>query len=269
MGRYNRGLRLDDMTIKRLDAPPPPVVPDEGLWRWHTVLGLDLGQASDYSAMAALTKKAYHPDWDSQVKMRLAKIQDEGQRKVEAAKYVKDPSCNLIRLQRWPLKTSYLQIVEDVLHVCLKSQAAMLVVDMGGPGRPVVDLLRQQAEIRRVNTRIRPVSIVASNASMRMHKEARGSYWTVPKVDLVTAAAVLMQGGNLVTPNKADPMIKLLIKEMRSFRMRQSPSGRTNQFEARQGEHDDVVLAFSLACWWMMRFGTRELAVVSGPEGAF
>ena len=84
-------------------------------------LGLDLGQAADYSALAIL----------------------ETERAGREAVY----RCR--HLQRWPLRTPYPQIVSDVVRVARskelrigRSALPVLAVDATGVGPPVVDLIR-------------------------------------------------------------------------------------------------------------------------------
>jgi hypothetical protein len=80
-------------------------------------VGLDLGQASDYTALSVIESK-------------------EGQYQVR-------------HLQRYKLGTPYPAVVADVVKVMATLPDSILVVDNTGVGRPVVDLFRQ-AQLRLV-----------------------------------------------------------------------------------------------------------------------
>lgn len=198
-----------------------------------SILGVDLGQAGDYAAAASVRLRTATPDF-------------------VGPPY---PKLRCVALRRWPLGTDYCEIVADVLDL----RADVTVVDFTGVGRPVVDILRKEAGRRNFRGRIRPVSIVASNARGRMKHEERGSHWIVPKVDLISSIALWQQKRLLALP--AVPETKLLIHEMSEFRMRYTKAANM-QFGAAPGAHDDLVIAFGLACWWASRFGTRTLQVV-------
>jgi hypothetical protein len=93
--------------------------------RSNIFVGLDLGQARDHTALAVL--------------------EQAGER------------YNLRRLERLPLHTSYPSVVEHVRGLVSRPQlrGCNLVVDQGGVGRPVVDLLRQEALPCDLNDRAR------------------------------------------------------------------------------------------------------------------
>src|SRR5581483_1114956 len=81
----------------------------------RTILGLDLGQAQDPSALAGLQH-------------------------VESTLHGKRPVWNCPLLRRWELGTSYHDIVEDVKRVAGKLERPELVVDATGVGRAVVEI---------------------------------------------------------------------------------------------------------------------------------
>lgn len=201
------------------------------------VLGLDLGQAGDYSA-AACGELGSDDD-------RLP-IRKRSRRRKQ---------LRFVALRRWPLGTDYCRVVEDALDLGVES----VVVDFTGVGRPVVDLMRRRANERQYAGRIVPVSIVSSSARGRLHHEKRGAYRTVPKVDLISSILLWQQGGLLVLPDV--PETKLLLSELANFRMRYTKSA-NQTYAAAAGSNDDLVLALGLACWWADRCGRRRLAIV-------
>ena len=83
------------------------------------ILGLDLGQTTDYSALAVLERPVESPS--------------------------KEVIYALRHLQRFPLGTPYTTIVPGVARIAAKPplRGSPLVVDQTGVGRPVVDMLRR------------------------------------------------------------------------------------------------------------------------------
>ena len=57
----------------------------------------------------------------------------------------------------------------------------------------------------------------------------------------------MLQEGRLEIP-AGMPLAKTLVRELAEMRVKALPNG-YEQFGARQGEHDDLVLALSMACW--------------------
>ena len=76
-----------------------------------------------------------------------------------------------------------------------------------------------------------------------------GGLYTVPKRDLVSAAVVLMQSGQLKIASSL-PESATLTKELQNFKMKIAASGHDSHESWRESEHDDLVLSLSLACWF-------------------
>jgi Terminase RNaseH-like domain len=177
--------------------------------------GLDLGQTGDPSAFAVLER-------------------DE---KEEATYQVR-------HLERFPLGTSYVDIVESVAvryrQPPLKGSG--LAVDETGVGRAVADLMRRQPSVGWV---LLPITITAGHAISG--PDQLGSRH-VPKKELVSALQILLQSKRLKIAKKL-PEAATLIKELENFKAKITASA-NEVFEAwRTGDHDDLVLAVAMACW--------------------
>lgn len=184
------------------------------------VASLDLGQAADFTALAVdeLTEIA-HPIIDRK----------------RAWKH------DIRFLKRWPLGIPYPQIVSEVGDmVQAKLPSAPLVVDQTGVGRAVVDLFR----CGRISTRIVPVTITAGQTASH---DADG--WKVPKKDLVGALQSALQSRRFtVSPGLVEgPILK---KELGNFRVKITAAMHESFAAWREGQHDDLVLAVAMACWW-------------------
>lgn len=182
------------------------------------VVGLDLGQARDPTALAILERSPGNA--------------------------AADPVSHLVRhLRRWPLWTAYPQIVDDVRNLLerppLKGAVAALVVDATGVGAAVVDLFEDAG----LGVRLVPVTITGGAEAYEGWEGA----WRVPKRDLVGIVQVLLQRRRL---RIAQALLEAgrLLEEMEQFRVEITERGR-DTYAAAAGAHDDLVVALALACW--------------------
>lgn len=181
-------------------------------------IGLDLGQARDYTAIAVLERLG----------------------KGKATHY------HLRHLERPPLGTSYPEVVTIVRSLLARAplQGAKLVVDATGVGRPVVDLLRRERLM------LTPVLITGGD-TITFEK----GFYRVPKRDLVGALQVHLQGGTLKVAESL-PLASTLVAELLNFKVKVNIATAHDSYEAwREGDHDDLVLATALAVWWEERSG--------------
>src|SRR5262245_5224609 len=184
------------------------------------VVGLDLGQSADYTA-AAVNHVTHIP----------APAGPEGEWvKVHAVRH----------LERWPLLTSYLDVVADVRRMLERLEGATLAVDKTGVGTAVVDVFRSAD----LPCRLVPVLITGGHQTLE-----GGGEWHVPKKELVSAVQAALQQRRL----KVAPKLKeapTLRRELEGFRVKVSAATGNETFEAwRERDHDDLVLAVALAVW--------------------
>ena len=246
------------------------------------LVGLDLGQVSDYTALVSLrreqqlpdptTPKAYRNDED----WRNVLTQPAGVRPTEPAKYY----CNIA--ERFERGIPYTTLVENVTKLFQGEKFAgqTLVVDGTGVGRPVVDLFRKakvdcsrcggqgRYELRPgevipctfckqggkvpINCRLVPVTITGGGVSSSIGKVDIDTwgYWHVPKKELVGSVQVLLGTGRL----EVSPGLKqaaTLVHELKSFSYKISANTAHVALESwRDRDHDDLVLALALAAWY-------------------
>lgn len=196
------------------------------------IIGVDLGQARDYTAIAIferiekLTGKAVKGRWTTQVRYELP------------------------HLERPPLGTSYPDIIDQLKGLIEQLPAherLSIVVDRTGCGRPVVDLMRKE------KLRVVPITITFGGA-------VTGNNWSsyhVPKRDLVSNLAILFQSGRLKIA-RALPAASTLVGELQNFKMKITAAGNDTYEAWRESDHDDLVLASAIACW----FGERGLGSI-------
>jgi hypothetical protein len=176
-------------------------------------LGLDLGQAQDYSALVI--------------------VEHDGER------------STVPHIQRWPLGTSYPRIVQDVavLRATPALAGCALVVDATGVGRPVVEMF--------VAAGCHPYGVMITGGSHATYDLDTG-YWHVPKKELVSTVQVALQSSTLQIA-RALPDAATLTEELLSFQARITTAANDQYGEWRAGKHDDLVLALALALWHAVR----------------
>ena len=220
-------------------------------------LGLDLGQASDYSALAIL----------------------------EALQGGRDDTYNCRHLQRWPLRTPYPEIVADVAQMARSPEmrAAMppvlVAIDATGVGAPVVDLFRAEfGDARRTKLAVipldgrpmpqlsPPVKLCPVQITGGDQVTTDGDLTRVPKRDLVSVAQVALQTERLkIAPALAEA--QTLTRELLNFKVKISLDTAHDSYGAwREGQHDDLVLAVSLALWTAAQY---KPVPVCPPDGVF
>jgi hypothetical protein len=207
-------------------------------------LGLDLGKVSDYSALAILEE-------------RPERCIEEYKRAMITPVWGDDPDFALPWLQRWPLMTAYGDIAAAVAKLVADlagrpATEVTLLVDATGVGTAVVEILLAQEASRALTYRdgFIPVTITAGDATTRGYETAHGvGYRTchVPKKELVGAAQMALQRQKLKVAASL-PEAATLVEELRNFEVRLTQAANAT-FNAREGQHDDLVLAVALPLW--------------------
>jgi hypothetical protein len=184
------------------------------------VVGLDLGQTQDPSALAvAEATEVVDPERPPRMR-RLVAIR---------------------HLQRWPLGTGYPTIVAQVKQLLQRDllRGSTLAVDATGVGRAVVEMFRME----RLPAVLQPVVI-----SCGQHSTATAGTITVPKKDLVGVLQALLSSRRLtVAPRLREA--DTLRKEFQIFSAKVTKAGNEIYEALRERDHDDLVLAVALACW--------------------
>jgi hypothetical protein len=140
-------------------------------------------------------------------------------------------------LERMPLQTLYPHVVTRVSDLMGRLRGSReLVVDSTGVGRAVADMF--------VVAGLAPigVTIVAGDAIT-----SEGLNYRVPKIMLVSRVQALLHNGQLkIHKHLADA--PALVNELQNFRAQVTDLGHW-RFGARANDHDDLVLAVSIALW--------------------
>lgn len=186
-------------------------------------VGLDLGQANDYTALSVLEQ--LHGEKEATYNVRF-----------------------LERTRGAP----YPDIVKKVIAMMrsLGLDETALIADATGVGAPVVDLFRSAG--------LYPVAVLIHGGDKC---SSEGGNWRVPKRDLVGVLQVLLQSSRLKVASKLK-LGPVLQQEMLNFKVKIDPVTAHDSYSAwREADHDDLVLSVALAAWWGEQNPLVELTV--------
>jgi hypothetical protein len=212
------------------------------------VIGLDLGQKQDYTAVAVVEKE------------------ERGEDK---------PMLYLRHLERYALGTPYgeqmdrvAKLVEQIKERTPKPgvwwsgdnpprprvRQPEIIVDATGVGVGVVEMLKDRG------LRYRAVSITGG-----LSESSGGGTYHVPKRNLVSRAVAPFEGKRLKIA-RGMRLVPELVKELENFKVKVNIRTAHDSYEAwRESDHDDLVLALALACWWAEK--CPGLRVTARPRG--
>jgi hypothetical protein len=201
-------------------------------------LGLDLGQAHDYTALGILERIPQFREVEI-----IARDRGVPYRTTRKEALPNRYECR--HLQRFKIGTPYPAIVASV-HELLATPALRgqteLVLDATGVGRPVRDLF--------VARGVKPIAVTITGGDLVTMD--RGDF-RVPKRDLVGAVVVLLHTERLKIA-KALPDAAILQDELLNFQVKITDDATDTYGAWRTGTHDDLVLAVAVAAW----YGERE-----------
>jgi hypothetical protein len=178
-------------------------------------VGLDLGQANDYTAIVVAEKIPPEGSDDYELHVRwLERFRDV---------LYPDVAAHVKRLMEAPQ---------------LRGEAA-LAIDSTGVGIAVCDLLRRRG------LTFDSVKITGGDTEIQSGYDS----YRVPKRDLVGNLQVLLQSGRLKIARSLEHA-DTLRAELLNFRVKINVATAHDSYEAwREGDHDDLVLAAALAAW--------------------
>jgi hypothetical protein len=201
--------------------------------RW--ILAADLGQSVDPTALCALNHRVVpEKKWTLDEKKKLWR-QDRTEH------------FDVRYLQRLPLGLSYPAQVQQVATLLSRpplNAGAALVIDETGVGRAVGDIFEAAG--------LAPnrVTITAGNESTQHGART----WHVPKGILISGVDARLHTGELRIAAALGEAAALQ-EELKDFQRKVSEAGRAT-YNARNGAHDDLVLACAIAVWFATNAGT-------------
>ena len=206
------------------------------------ILGLDLGQTRDYTALAVLEKVAQAaPPPQEPVIVRTRDLWRDGQPIAPPPPAPLPAHYHVRHLQRYPLGAAYPAIVKSVGDMLTRPElrGATLVIDATGVGRPVVDMFRA--------ARLKPIAVTITGGSLPAKVES--GWFNTPKRDLVSTMQVLLQAERLKIA-AALPEAAVLTQELLNFQVKITMAANDTYGAWREGQHDDLVLSVAMATWY-------------------
>lgn len=201
--------------------------------RRRVAVGVDLGQSKDPTSIAVVEKLSKEIA-DHAPMSRVPALREVLRREL--------PIYRIRLLQQAPLGESYPAQSARLKRLLAWQEIAehdpSVWIDYTGVGRAVYDIFKQD---RLPN--IRPVTITFAG---QPGPNGHGGH-SVPKIELVSKLNALTHGGRLLTPPDL-PLVKPFRRELSEFRVGYTALGNAT-FGAREGAHDDLVLAVALAVY--------------------
>jgi hypothetical protein len=197
------------------------VPPQQVSWRspGNFFVGVDLGQSTDPTAVCIL--EGY------------AEVGDPA----DGPRYFYDVRF----LMRFPLGMSYPRMVTDIGTMLtrppLNGSKCELLIDETGVGRAVGDIFDGAG--------LKPLRIAITAGNEATQSGMRR--YSVPKQELVSTLDAMLNTGELRFAKELREA-PTLQDELKDFRRHVSEAGRYS-FSARDGKHDDLVLAVAIALW--------------------
>jgi len=249
-------------------------------------VGLDLGQADDYSALALIEEGLWvseQVDWDGwQVCLpdELEGIEwvPPSRLSPKRARQVAEinlelgcppqPPIYLRHLERYELGTPYPEVIDRVIRLLTRPPIrhllpyTRLLIDATGVGRPVLDSFRARG--------VFPYGITIHGGDRATMETAgpKDINLRVPKRDLVGSVQTLLQSRRLKIAERL-PLADVLKKELLNFRVKVDPKTAHDSYSHwREGAHDDLVLGVACAAWFR-EFINRDVERRNREQGGY
>ena len=217
----------------------------------NVVIGLDLGQRHDYTAIAIVEVESRLRDGVSSESTETSRPPADVTWMPSSGIAIAQPHPArprrwddhylVHRLERLPLGTSYPQVAARMVQVCAgvanrTGRWPTLYVDATGLGRPVVDLIQDAG----VQASVRAVTLTSGDRRI-----AQGGEISLGKAYLVSALQAALQTGRLHLPTTAEAAT--LREELLTYEIKVTEAGNDTFGAFRVGSHDDLVTALGLA----------------------
>jgi hypothetical protein len=207
-------------------------------------VGLDLGQARDYTAVVVL----------EHVLVRTPERHEQSVVPDDRDEF------HVRHVERLPLGTSYVDVIGYVTDLLRKIEQTgqtglrpHLIVDATAVGRAIVDMFTDAG--------LEPV-VVTVHGGYTEH--CVDEAYRVPKRDLVASAKALL-GRRQLKIAKEHPDADVLVNELRNYQVRVNIATGHDSYQAWcENAHDDLVFALCLASWYAGK-NKRRAAILVPP----
>lgn len=204
------------------------------------VLGLDLGQVSEPTALVVLEVNIERP-------IRLSRHTEQGVIKSGVVYMGPDqmpvtehpPLCYVVRhIERIGPGVSYPDILKKVEALFGQLAEPILAIDTTGVGQAILELFQQ--------AKLASQAISVSGGETATHE---GVIARVPKKDLIAASQLLLQKDELKIA-RGLPLAEALHRDLRDYRLEVLlHAGAGGSIKWRERAQDDLILALAIAVW--------------------
>jgi len=209
------------------------------------LIGLDLGREVDHTAWAVIEARTYH--WHKGLREYV--ISPEGYADSIIEYYNTRRELGLIGLSQVPLHTPWATVAKELdgliqkCHSREKNASIEVWVDATGIGAPILDGFIKPVVWQYGSAALYPVKITSGDS------EYDRQAFTVSKIHLIDTAILLREKDELSIARELQgrPVMELFEKQIQDFRRKSGKRAGTILYEA-ETEHDDLVIAFALAC---------------------
>lgn len=191
------------------------------------VVGIDIGSLVDYTAVCVL---------------------EIGRDRGQVIQYM-----NCIYLDRLQIGQSYLSQIDEIAVILRKIPGASVALDFTGIGNPVSQLWGACG--MKIDTKI---SIHGGDK-----KSYENGITYIPKRDIIGGITVGLQSGKLKFAAGL-PLIKEIVNELISYEVKINPSTGHDSYNARSGQHDDMILALGCAVAQAHNNTPRQYTILAG-----
>jgi len=218
------------------------------------VLGVDLGQRSDSTAVVGLEKIRYDrfKEW---IEEDTAPVDLLDPMSTKQPVYSREVEYHVRYVARMALGISYSDIVSYILalHEALEDYKPIIALDVVGVGRVVLDMLRERG--------LSNVVPITTTASVEPAVKKNGE-WSVGKAELAQTVKGLF-GRDIIKIAKDLDGASQLLRELDGFAVKVSANTRRARYEAAsESIHDDLVSALAFASFFATKH--KRIPIVAG-----
>lgn len=221
-------------------------------------VSVDLGKYVDPTALAVMCR-SLAIDSDTGLPVRDSRGEEVYRWEVRA-------------LKRYPLGTPYVSIVNDVIRICERPElnpGVRLCLDASGVGVAVTEMF-SRALVDHKGIECAALSITGGEGWSVVRDGQSVRRYRVAKSQLIGTIREILESRRFKVsrdPATGKPVefAEVLLRELANFREKITEAGNAT-YEARQGQHDDLILATAIGCWWGSQRWCR-MVTRGAPEG--
>lgn len=145
--------------------------------------------------------------------------------------------------KRW-LGRAYLEVEREIHLIDEKNPFDYYIVERNNTGEHVIEVLTTQYSL--------PVVPVTTSRELKDPKKIFNPM-IMDKVDMARYMLIMFKDGRIIFPKEPQGEVLELMRQLAIFAEKKTESGRVT-YQAEGSEHDDLVMALMLACFYSRNF---------------